>query len=67
MLIVRREDGLYESGLVYTTIQGKKVAVCDDTYVGATRESVLNQAYGNALVRQWRASLSQKLSTSGRR
>jgi hypothetical protein len=62
MLITRREDGLYTSGIVYTTVGNKTLCVSTEPYVGATHASVIAQAVGNALVRQWRSGLVQKWS-----
>lgn len=64
MLITRREDGIYTSGLVLTTINGMLRFVSTQPYVGKTVAEVIAQAVGNAYVRHWRVSLSQKLRVS---
>jgi len=51
---------LYSSDNVSTTINGKKETVTNFGYFGKTRAKVIKQAYGNALVKKWRAELAEK-------
>ena len=62
MLITRRSDGLYTTGLVLTSINGQLQLVSIYPYIGKTRAEVIAQAVGNALVKHWRYDLVQKWS-----
>ena len=64
MIVQRREDGKYTSGIVYTCILGRPVPVASEPFIGDTFADVINQAYGNAMVRHWRSSLLQQWSMS---